>query len=157
MGIRKLSSNSHLAHHGHWAIHVGFADVDVHLISGNYLHYPHQLVSKIHWYILHYSLSALCFVLGWYLFICSLHSKERIQYSKELCCIVRKSYQPIARRLIRVWNFLRRMMFCNMKKYINKLDMKPRELESVPRSESPYNYYNNLPVIHDSGKYSKRI
>ena len=44
----------------------------------NHLHYPHQLVSKIHWYTLHHSHSALCFVSGWYLFICSPHSKERI-------------------------------------------------------------------------------
>jgi len=44
----------------------------------NHLHYPHQLVSNIHWYSLHHSHSALCLVSGWYLFICSPHSKERI-------------------------------------------------------------------------------
>jgi len=49
------------------------------------------------------------------------------------------------------------MMFCTMKKYINKLDMMTRELEYVQRSESRYNYYNNLTVIHDIGQYSKRI
>ena len=64
---------------------------------------------------------------------------------------MRKTSQPIERRLIRVKNCLRRMMFFTMKEYINKLDMNAGELESVPRSESPYDYYNHLTAIHDSG------
>lgn len=126
----------------------------IYSLLGKLLYYPHNLCRKfigiLHLVsiirVLRYGL-----VSGWYLVIYSLHSKERIQYSKELCCIVRKTSQPIERRLIRVKNCLRRMMFFTMKEYINKLDMNAGELESVPRSESPYDYYNHLTAIHDSG------